>query len=821
MSCDKIIDFSGRISRFLVLLALLKIPAPCQADVTAINLVNVSSTTYEATTTRNSVLFVTLSDSGSGDTLTSLTVENPNQFGSPFDAREPDDLVRVDLWLDTDGTLGTADDFSVPLGRMTVDTGQATKWDLTGLFQAVSDGQGLHVTVDVQDNTANGGSLSGVRAMRLRIPPGGAVFANAGVLPASEARNNDTLFLTTETPPVEFRISLSGDIEPLVGAGENDVQLSEWRFDSDPNPGHSNDAPTLLKGMYVYFRDASGTPLTPSSVVSALEVRDQFNVYMDKSQTGASYLAAHEETKAPGSLYLDLTQQISDGVWIDPSRSPELLILADIQPSLSPTSLRLEVLASNDLEGFDFYNGNTVTAVANPSFPLPTSNAVIEGPADTLNALFLSAPLPAEVALGETGIHVFSVVLENVGPPKTGKIDVERIHFTLWDAAGGPIPANTFLDRVVVRDAADPSAVYSAFDVRNDATSNTVTARIGFNPADRPLVLAAGSPVTVDVLVDLRGDAIPDSVKFQISDLSDTTAWKAIQFKVDPEVVVNSYGNTVFATAPVSIVAALRASHQSLMPPTVFAGEAGVSALEVVLEHPGPASVGDVRVDTLTFRLRDAQGGAVSASSALEAARLTVDGTSPAQSFSFAGDSVTVSFASGITLTPSAPDDRKAFHLNLDLSPSLSASGLAVRLASPLDVAAVQLNDPSRTVKTLAASGDAYPMDSDTASVQSSNLEKSVSNYPNPFRAGEESTTFSYFLETDARVTIRIFTLTGEPVRTVVDGAAKSAGSHQEDAWDGRNSGGRTVLNGIYVAVFEFEFGGDVRKVKRLVAVKK
>ncbi len=67
-------------------------------------------------------------------------------------------------------------------------------------------------------------------------------------------------------------------------------------------------------------------------------------------------------------------------------------------------------------------------------------------------------------------------------------------------------------------------------------------------------------------------------------------------------------------------------------------------------------------------------------------------------------------------------------------------------------------------------------------------------NYPNPFNP---STTIRYKVPQTSKITITIFNILGQKVRTLVDGVV-SAGNHQVK-WDGRNALGNEVSSGIYL----------------------
>jgi hypothetical protein len=64
---------------------------------------------------------------------------------------------------------------------------------------------------------------------------------------------------------------------------------------------------------------------------------------------------------------------------------------------------------------------------------------------------------------------------------------------------------------------------------------------------------------------------------------------------------------------------------------------------------------------------------------------------------------------------------------------------------------------------------------------------------PNPFRS---SVSISYTLPVDDRVRVEVFDVSGQIVRTLADGTVAS-GTHTA-TWDGTDSSGRPVTNGIY-----------------------
>ncbi len=92
------------------------------------------------------------------------------------------------------------------------------------------------------------------------------------------------------------------------------------------------------------------------------------------------------------------------------------------------------------------------------------------------------------------------------------------------------------------------------------------------------------------------------------------------------------------------------------------------------------------------------------------------------------------------------------------------------------------------------------------------------SNYPNPFNP---STTIEYHLPAQSRVTIKILSLLGQEVKTVVDGI-ENAGVHQSQ-WDGRNNSGVDAASGVYFYRIEANSIGGANsfaRVKKMILLR-
>ena len=87
-------------------------------------------------------------------------------------------------------------------------------------------------------------------------------------------------------------------------------------------------------------------------------------------------------------------------------------------------------------------------------------------------------------------------------------------------------------------------------------------------------------------------------------------------------------------------------------------------------------------------------------------------------------------------------------------------------------------------------------------------------NYPNP---GNPSATISFSLPQASHVSLEIYNLLGQKVRTLVEGA-KEAGSHSV-IWNGRDESGKVLSSGIYLYRLKTE-QGDFVQVKKMLLVR-
>ncbi|MGH1366100.1 MAG: choice-of-anchor D domain-containing protein [Calditrichia bacterium] len=84
-------------------------------------------------------------------------------------------------------------------------------------------------------------------------------------------------------------------------------------------------------------------------------------------------------------------------------------------------------------------------------------------------------------------------------------------------------------------------------------------------------------------------------------------------------------------------------------------------------------------------------------------------------------------------------------------------------------------------------------------------------NYPNPFNP---STRIPYQVAKSGRVVIRIYSILGQAVRTLVNGE-QNAGFYEVE-WDGRTNAGKVVASGLYFYMLETSGTQDVKRLIKL-----
>lgn len=93
--------------------------------------------------------------------------------------------------------------------------------------------------------------------------------------------------------------------------------------------------------------------------------------------------------------------------------------------------------------------------------------------------------------------------------------------------------------------------------------------------------------------------------------------------------------------------------------------------------------------------------------------------------------------------------------------------------------------------------------------------------YPNPFNPHQTSCVFSYQLSKDAEIEIAIYSLSMKEVQKWTLSGIDSLSGYHEYNWDGRDSGGSTLPNGVYLAIMTITANGEQKILRHHIAIKR
>lgn len=126
-------------------------------------------------------------------------------------------------------------------------------------------------------------------------------------------------------------------------------------------------------------------------------------------------------------------------------------------------------------------------------------------------------------------------------------------------------------------------------------------------------------------------------------------------------------------------------------------------------------------------------------------------------------------------------------------------------------VRSVEANTDRTFLRVISSDGLVVNIENDRVIVPSDYVLSA--NYPNPFNP---STSFTFTLPVDKRVSVNVYDVTGRLVKTLVNDEFYVAGQHQA-TWDGTNAAGTPVASGTYLYTLEY---GNFRQSRTMLLIK-
>lgn len=442
---------------------------------------------------------------------------------------------------------------------------------------------------------------------------------------------------------------------------------------------------------------------------------------------------------------------------------PIVRSLADGNGGLQSVQYRIRAPAAAGAETlqvrFDGTDANTGTAAVDSSQSVPLQ--VVPGTALTLSAV-LASPEAQDGSVSVGAPFTVKAVVENaaVAAAVDTSVAKPRISMTL--------PAGYALD------ATSPPAS-QAFTV--GAADDSVT-----------WIVRAPMQISGPDLIVIRLDSMP---------ADENSGLPAVRVVDRKDLAVQTEASVVTVQNISSVL--------GLSTRVVPKGARDVQMMAVRIENPD-VNADSVRLRWIDIAVRDQNGGLIAnPAAALDEFYAVKDGLRIDGVTSQNPVRVPVDALGQNAVVPPQGSTDIVFGMSIAAGAVFEALTIEVRGQNDMRVENVISSEMILVVDKVTRQDFAGTLRSRNLVILSSQFSEYTHNYPNPFRAGRESTRIAYFLNTPASVSIRIFTIGGELVyeRRLAVGEPLTGAGPQEVLWDGRNMAGRVVRNGLYVCRVE------------------
>ena len=588
-------------------------------------------------------------------------------------------------------------------------------------------------------------------------------------------------------------ITCSGASERRVSQGQGDVSLGTLDFLNTGVDQISADVRVGSLAIRLIGCDGQVVP-DPGLVLDQIRVSSPF-------QTFATRTLAPSDT---GSIWIDLVPQIAV-----PVNTPVAIqLLADLKAGAATGCYRFRLTDSTNVEARDGNTGTRLPVRLTPN-PLIGDSIRIEQRADSLVAQ-ARAEFPRTATIGQHGLDALTLALRHPGTDGVARIRVDRLVLVAVDEGRRTLAPATWMEDVHV--------LWRGVEVGSAPSLPTTAGPVPIPIA--PVYVEPSSSESLTVVVDIVSTAPKGFLEVLLDPAlvgaTDANLNTPVRLVPGPGAVAPfGSGLTELETPARTLVATL----ESAVPPAVPPDGAPVLVGRLVLNNPDQGS-GGISVDHVVIDAGAADGGAIRVGSICDRLEARFGGAPWGASGTLTSDSTSAVVTAGSAVTIPAGQSTS---LELWMIPRSGAMDGRFRLCvGQSGVGVVQPQSALLSVAVIPGAGQSFPLWSESFGFVAGSLRDSYSNYPNPFAAGRERTTFVYYLPEAGHVSLRIFTLNAEPVATLLEHAPAGAGLHQVESWDGRNGRGSVVRNGVYVAelIVERENGSRERILRKVAVVR-
>jgi hypothetical protein len=600
-----------------------------------------------------------------------------------------------------------------------------------------------------------------------------------------------TSTVTIQDPASELLVAMNATLPPYVNKGQSDVQAFELVL---TNSGAVSGADISVSEIILRTRDENGDTIDAGGIFRSFRFND-----------GLGYGYFSTEFFAGSSTILCTFQP---AVTVSPQVPLSLFAIVEIlgDPAAGGFSLSLE--DSLDVTARDINSGNFVAVAADMSsggsdFPLLSGEALFFDPLTSFSVSG-SGLLPSKVTANMSRVPVLDIALAHTGGAGESQASCDGLTVRIIDQAGHGIHPNMIFEalKIYSGDSILSSVYLNAADTLPDISM----------PFAGALLLGPGERDTLSLEADIS--AASQSGFFQVHlnesgiEIRDATDSSELT-ELDGDFPLTS------GVAEIALPADGLFFHADAVLPANVASGGETGVFDLHFDRDGFAGSSLVFIEQFSIEILDGNDTPVDPSLILESVQIQDGGGSIPVTLSFLAQAVQIDFAD-----PPALDEDGSIDMNLAVriksDPQVRIFSARIGSASDVQCSDEMTGNP---VAVNPSGGTAFPYLSGRSALLGNDMAQAFANYPNPFVASREKTTITFYLPSDGVVTLKLYTIGGRPVKTLLNGDRRTAGLHQDVAWDGMNTNGKAVLNGVYYLVNTTVINGKEYEYKRKVAV--
>ncbi len=716
-------------------------------------------------------------DRCAGVELDSLKFSFIDQDEQPVEIGDVADLVRIRdeaRVIQSLNTSGWDDSVIVFSGMDTV------------LFHS-GDSRTVKLAMNISDSAS-------VSAFKIRIQADGWVVLsdeNSGRRVDFEGTTFpwSTNAVTVKSPATQLVIGMEGGFPSHINKGQENVEAFTLGIS---NQGNSDGADISLSEIVLRVRDQYGDTISCSDLLRRFRVEDEtgFNVY---------------STEIPGptaSIHCRFDQELI----VSPQMPLSLRAIIDCLDDPERDGIAVTLDDSATVSARDINSGKTVPVREDTSngisFPLTSGVAMFRDPLSGMEAggdgLFPSRLIP-----GSSNVEFIRLVLRHPGEAGESAAILKGLTINTLDQEGERIDPSGLLEGIRVVHGSDSLVTEYITGQTTSVIELVFSDSLKMEPGSRDTLIAAvdfsPSAPSGYVQMHLYGDGM------DVADATDGTRLALLE----GEFPISS-GVTRIIPPPDRVVF----SGEGIVPPNIAGGEvAEIMDLHFSLDESGNGE--EAELEELVLEVLDERDQPVNAGNLIEQIVVLENGEEVNALVSCSDEDVIIQFSDSLPISMDRPVD---IRINAEIKENSGIDIFSIQINSPSDISCRDITG-GEAVSVEPGSGLSFPFSCGRVAILGRDMKSAFSNYPNPFVPSRENTRITYYLPGEGMVTLKIFTMDGRCVATLLDNQPRSRGLHQDVVWDGRNGRGEKVINGVYFLVIRERIDNREYQFKRKISL--